>query len=155
MSQVRFATLSDIPFLLIMGNNMHKESRYAIYPFDDLKGARMLRELIVSRQGIVLMTDNAFLMGRVAEYFFGPTLYAYEYVLYVEPSARGGMDAVKLVKAYIVRAQILGAEDVHIENTTLVNTARSETFFLRMGFKRIGGNFVMEFPKEVSNVRVC
>jgi GNAT superfamily N-acetyltransferase len=138
------AMLSDIPRMLQMGRRMHAESRYARNSFNEDKLADLFKTLIESPSGIVVLTQHGMLFGLVAEHWFGNDKYAAEWVLYVEPEYRRHGEAVHLVNVYIQRAIELGAVEIHIENTTDVDTERTEVFFGRMGFRRIGGNFVME-----------
>jgi GNAT superfamily N-acetyltransferase len=140
----RLATLEDLPFISSMCVDMHLESRYSKYVLDLEKVEAKVAALIESPIGIVLVTGNGFLMGGVADFWFGPAKYAFEWLLYVKPEARGSSEAPVLAKAYVVRAKELGAIDVHIENTTGVEVERVERLFTKLGFARVGGNFVME-----------
>lgn len=144
MTTARKVTLDDMQDLLDMSQAMHAESRYASYTLDLEKLRRLYTSLIESPSGIMLRTANGFLAGGVADYFFGPALYAFEFILYVSPEARGSSEAPTLAKAYIEAAKALRAVDVHIENTTGCEIEKVERFFLKLGFARMGGNFIME-----------
>jgi GNAT superfamily N-acetyltransferase len=144
MTTARLATLEDLPFISSMCVDMHLESRYSKYVLDLEKVEAKVAALIESPIGIVLVTANGFLMGGVTDFWFGPAKYAFEWLLYVKPEARGSSEAPALVKAYAVRAKELGAVDVHIENTTGVEVEKVERLFTKLGFARVGGNFVME-----------
>lgn len=144
MTTARKATLEDMQQILAWCKDMHVESRYANYALDEAKLEELVARLIQAERGIVLVTQNGVLVGGVADYFFGPALYAFELLLYVAPEARGSSEAPTLVKAYLEAARALRAVDVHIENTTGCETEKVERLFSKLGFQRCGGNFVME-----------
>lgn len=132
-----------------MGRAMHAESRYRRLSWNEGKVEALFRKILLSPNGIFLVSENktgltGFLFGSVAEYYFSDDKYAFEFVLYVKPEHRGSRGAIELTKAYIEQATSLGAREIHIENTTMVETERTEKFFERMGFRLIGGNFIME-----------
>lgn len=146
---MRRATVHDIPQCLAMGVAMHAESRYRHLSWNSEKTENLFRQTLLSPSGIVLVTENdsgltGFLFGAVSAYYFGDDKYAFEFVLYVKPEHRHSRCAVELTKGYIEQAKLLGAKDIHIENTTMVETERTEKFFERMGFHRTGGNYIME-----------
>lgn len=144
MTTARKATLDDMQDLLDMSQAMHGESRYANLALDLEKLRSLYTRLIESPNGIVLRTANGFLAGGVGTYFFGPATYAFQYVLYVSPEARGSSEAPALVKAYVAAAKDLRVVDVHIENSTGCEVDKVERFFIKLGFARLGGNFIME-----------
>ena len=146
---MRPATIDDIPQCLSMGEDMHKESRYRNLSWNPEKVEKLFEKIMESPNGIFLVTENGngltgFLFGAVTTYYFGDDKYAFEYVLYVKPGNRGSRCAAELTKGYIEKAKSLGAKEEHIENTTMVETERTEKFFERMGFHRTGGNYIME-----------
>lgn len=138
------ANADSIPRMLSMCKRMHAESRYSHLDYSEEKMAALIWSLLRHPTGIVLEQPNGLLLGIVDEYWFGRDKYAYEMLLYVEPAFRGSPQAVRLVQAYIDRAKVFGAKDIHIENTTGIQTEGIENFFQRMGFGRVGGNFLME-----------
>lgn len=144
MTTARQATVEDLPQILGWCQDMHAESRYSKYVLDLDKLERKIATLIEAPAGIVLITANGFLVGSVLEYWFGPAKYAAELLLYVAPEARGSSEAPTLVKAYVERAKALGAVDVHVENTTGCDVEKVERLFSKLGFTRVGGNFIME-----------
>lgn len=139
---IRDATLNDVSHLLGLSARMHAESRYAKFSLSLEKLSRLYTALINSPWGIVLLSEHGCIIGAVDEYWFGYDLYAYEYVLYVDPEHRGKSEAQALIKAYQTRSAQLGVKDIHIENTTGVEVDRTERLFALMGFERVGGNFI-------------
>lgn len=140
----RKASIHDIPTLLRFSLQMHAESRYSKYTLSETKVKETLIWLLMAAEGILLITDHGFLAGTVEEYWFGHAKHAQEFLLYVLPDWRGNGEAVSLVRAYVQQAKELGAKDIHIEDTTMIQPERNEKFFSRMGFQRVGGNFLME-----------
>ncbi len=144
MTMTRPATIDDLPRVLDMCLDMHQESRYSNYALDWKKIREQFVAIMNAPHGIFLITDNGFLLGAVAEYWFGPAKYAFELLLYVKPEARGSSEAPTLVKAYAAAAKALGAVDIHVENSTGYESEKVERLFAKLGFTRVGGNFIME-----------
>jgi N-acetylglutamate synthase-like GNAT family acetyltransferase len=142
---IRRATFEDIPELLLMGQHMHAESpRFSKLAFSVKKVAKLAKFLIDSPRGILLISEHGMFWGSVAPAFFSEELCAEDYVLYVEPEYRGNMEAVRLLKGYIAEARKLGAKDIGISNSTLVDKDRVAEFFRRIGFQEVGTSFTME-----------
>ncbi len=140
---IRKATIGDIPQILEWGRAMHLESGYSELDFSVAKIVGMARRMVGATSECLFVSDNGFFAGGMAEYWFGGDRKTFDYALYIEPESRGSSQSVRLVRAYIEWARSVGAKRCHIANTTEVNIERVEKFFLALGFKRIGGNFVM------------
>jgi len=140
---IKHATRADLPFLMYLCEQMHNESpRFGVFPFSDAKVSKMLRAEIVNPDSIVLVSDNGMLLATVQAMIFGDTLGSNDKLFYVEPGARGTMQAARLVKEYIAEAKRRGVVDIGIGNETETK-GRVEDLYLRLGFRRTGGNFVL------------
>lgn len=144
MHHCREATVFDIPFIADLSEAMHRESRYAKYPFRRDKIEALVNGLIHDPNGIVLITTHGMLYGIVDEFWFGDGRFANEFVLFVDADHRKTGEAVVLVREYIAAAKLRGAQEVMIEASTLVDTESTDRFFSRIGFTFCGGNFFMD-----------
>ena len=142
--EVRRATDNDVLFMRELGVAMHAECRYSNLNLDLDKWEALLRDLISDQRGIVLVSDHGMLVGLVDEYFFGHDKHAMEYVWYVDPAHRNSGEGSALLVEYAAIARAMGVKDIHVENSTGVNVDATEQLFVRLGFKRLGGNYVME-----------
>lgn len=140
----RRATVDDLGFILGMSQAMHAESRYAHLPCDMAKIEERVRTLLQAKSGLVFVTPHGFILGFVAQYWFGSSLYAAELVLYVQPEARRSGEAAALINAYVEGARTLQVREVNIENSTGYEIAGVEALFAKCGFTRTGGNWIKE-----------
>lgn len=140
---IREATRNDLPSILAWGEMMHQESRFREDRFDEEKVQRLALELMEKQGGILLIGKSGMFAGAVRPRWYGPDLYATDLAIYVEPVARGGTEGMRLIRAFIMKARSLGVADRNIEigNSTGVEIERTEKFFSKLGFEKLGGNF--------------
>lgn len=74
---------------------------------------------------------------------FTSSIVATEHYLYLRPEYRGGKEAWKLIKAFIVGAKHLGARDVVFSNGFGGDPAKVEKLFERCGLSRVGSIFTL------------
>jgi GNAT superfamily N-acetyltransferase len=139
---IRAATHADLPRLLELGRLMHAESHYARLMFDADTVQQTLE--MVLEKGFLFVHEcdgriNAGMAAVITRSWFGPALIATDLALFVEPAARGGMAAPRLVKRYMEWAESSGADDVQLGVTTGVHAEKTGAFFERMGFYSVGG----------------
>ncbi|OFX12212.1 MAG: hypothetical protein A2516_03395 [Alphaproteobacteria bacterium RIFOXYD12_FULL_60_8] len=140
---------ADIDAMIEMGRRLHAESRFRTLPLEIDRmqevGRRGLKDgnpgLIVAERDGQMVGMAVVLLG---EYYFAPVRTATVQLLYVLPEARGGAAAVKLLRALRRWSAENRAHDLHINVTTAIDTARTDRFLRRMGFKQTGGNYVLE-----------
>lgn len=139
----------DLAAMLDLGRVLHAESRYRALALDE---ARMLNVgrmgLAKGNPGLILAERNGQLVGMAVvvagEHFFSAAKTATVQLIYVHPKARGGSAAVKLLRALRRWAAEAGAADLHVNNTTSIDAARTDRFLRHMGFRQTGGNYVLE-----------
>jgi len=146
---VRLArTEADIDAMVALGRLLHAESRYRAYPLDDARMREIGRRGLGGNPGLIVAERDGRAVGMaivaLGEHFFSPALTATVLLLYVEPQARGGMAAVKLLRAVRRWAAKNGAKDLHVNVTTGIKIDRTDRFLRRMGFRQTGGNYVLE-----------
>lgn len=140
---IRAATQDDIPALLALGYRMHAESVYAPFSFNEDK-VRSVLESLLSGSGCVIVFERAgvilgYFLGMLTEHWFGDSTLACDLALYVVPEHRGGPAAVRLLRAYMNWARLVGADDVQIAQSTGVAIDRVAHLYQRFGFVPVGG----------------
>jgi GNAT superfamily N-acetyltransferase len=146
---IRQATYSDIPALLYLGQVMHAESAYSPYDYNPAKVAELAETLIDAEHGIALVAEDegviqgAFL-GVVYPHWFGDDLVSTDYALFMHPDCRGGTQAYRLIKRYIVEARAKGAKQIMLANSTGVVPSRVAALFESLGFHRLGYVFELQ-----------
>jgi GNAT superfamily N-acetyltransferase len=122
MAKIRAATLEDVPAIVEMAKRFYPESPYpAIYgdmPKEQAAGLAIVAMQGMAEQGIVpgvmLVAElDGQLVGMLCAHIdpatFTPAVIAAELVWWVEPEHRGGMTAVRLLRAGEADAKARGA----------------------------------------------
>lgn len=143
---IRDALPEDVPGIVLLGEEMFKQSQFARYDFDYQKVTDTIYRLIEDPDGIALVAENsselmAGFAAQFSEHWFGKCRVSYDMAFFIAPCVRGSMVAARIVRAYIERARAAGIDEVLIGNSTGSHAEATERFFTLMGFDRIGGNF--------------
>lgn len=140
---IRPATHADIHKLLELGEAMHAESRYAAHPWDTLKVGALIRGLIESPDGLVLVAERdgelvgGFLAMVSLAFYSSVTRIAEDFALFVHPGKRGGLAGSQLLAAYLDWAQGKGAIP-RAGITTGVAPEQTARLFAAHGFTAVG-----------------
>lgn len=146
---IRNATHEDIDVLVLLGREMHKESRYREMPFSEPKVRNLLAGMIVDPNGCLLVYEKdgkitGGIAGFISEHYFSTGKIASDLALFITQDKRGGMAAARLVKAFAQWATEAGADIVQVGVTTGVNTDGVERLYNALGFKNVGIVFSLE-----------
>lgn len=140
---IRHATPTDIPALLTLAKTMHAESRFTILDFDMQKMRSLFEHLEAHENGALLMAESAgtaigFVAAGIAQDYFGNSVMAFEYGVYVAPAHRGSMAGVRLIKTFLAWARERGVDYINMGVTTGVTTDRTGALYERLGAKKVG-----------------
>ena len=144
------ATAEDIPEMVRLSSLMHKESAYSKFNFDAVKLANNFAFWVNNPDYFVVIAkdDNGETVGGycgyVTEYFFGKDLIACDLGLFIDPERRGGMTAIRLIKAFEDWAKSRGAKEVCPGTTTMVAPERTSRLYERLDYKVVGSIFKKE-----------
>lgn len=140
---IRPAVVDDLPRLMFLAVEMHRESRFRTYPFDEGKVGTMYLRLIENASGDcfawVAEAGNGVvggLMAQIYEPHFSTQRVAGDYGLFLHPKHRGGVAAMRLVKQYKRWAEEQGAIP-ELGNNTGVNPEMYDRFVRAMGFRPV------------------
>lgn len=95
--------------------------------------------------GFIAIQDNkiiGFISGLFSEYFFSNRKQVSDLGFFVLPEFRGSRAALKLVKSLENWAKEMGADDLHLGQTTAVEMDKTRQFYERLGYKTVGFNTV-------------
>lgn len=139
---IRPATPDDIPRLVELGRLLHSTSRYADQAYDDGIAGGFFEQLI-SGVGVVFVAERdcvviGGLAGGITEQWFSTELLAFDYSFFIEPGARHGITATRLVNAFTHWAKARGANRVQIGITTGINVEGTARFYRAQGFEDAG-----------------
>lgn len=144
---LRMATLDDLPAIVVLGRQMHASSTYAPMDYDPDRVKETVACLLDKSQFVVVAEDTngqvvGGMLGTVTQSWFGQDMVANDLALFVSQDARGGMAAVRLLKAFVQWAKLAGAKQIRPGVTT--GHVRAEQLFDKLGFTRCGASFVMQ-----------
>jgi GNAT superfamily N-acetyltransferase len=142
------ATLLDIPRIVDLGQQLHDTSDYRDIPFNRAKVGYLMASLIQGA-GVVFVhrRDGEIvggIAGAVAEHWFSDELHGFEFSFFLEPSARHGITALRLVRAFENWCRLRGAKSIRMGITTGINQEGTAGFYRHIGFKDAGVLFQLE-----------
>lgn len=138
--KIREITQGDVQTVLELAKDMHKESWFAAYDFDEAKAASIWerKQLFPNDWCLLLAEDNdqiiGVFVGFIVEHFFGRDRLSSDLILYVDPAHRGGTAAMRLVKAYEEWARNAGVKEIQLGIATNVHVDRTARLFEKLGF---------------------
>ena len=150
---VRPAVHGDINQFIELGREMHAESIFHVYDFDEAKLRSYIEMLIDQDWGIALAlvdgnkTVGGFL-GVIVEHWFGKDKWASDVALFVAAEHRSGRAGLQLLHAYVDEAKRSGANQVVMANSTGYEPDRVARLFGKAGLKQVGYVMSMHVPKE-------
>jgi len=145
---IRPAKHSDVPRLIELGTLLHATTSYSTMSFCPDKSAAFLHELI-NGQGVVFVAEVrgeviGGMAGAVTDQWFSNDLIAYDYSVFVEPSKRNGVIAIRLIQAFKEWAKIKGAKQIYMGIGTGVSVEGTTRLYESQGLRSIGPLLMME-----------
>lgn len=148
---IRDATHVDIPTMLALGRQMHAESRYAAFPWNDAKVDALLRTLIDSDDGLALVAEKGGeliggFLGAAFDHWCTDARQSSDFAMFVTPEHRGGMVGLRLLRRYAAWAAGRGVPPglIGCGITTGVDLAASTRLYQACGFEHVGHLFTYE-----------
>lgn len=133
---------------VLLGKQMHEESVYRVMQYDSEKVMTLaVRALDATDEGllVIAVSDDdendviGFMFGSVSEAYFSHDRIARDYAMFVKNDKRGGIAAVRMLKAYESLAAKKGAVLSFLGTTTGVDAQRTLDLYNRLGYQQIGG----------------
>ena len=145
---IRPAKHSDVSRLIELGTLLHATTSYSTMNFCPDKSATFLHELI-NGQGVVFVAEVrgevvGGMAGAVTDQWFSNDLIAYDYSLFVEPSKRNGVIAVRLIQTFKEWAKLKGAKQIYMGIGTGVSVEGTARLYESQGLRNIGPLLMME-----------
>lgn len=140
----RFQDMKDADRMIALGARMHAESIFASEPYIPAKLAAYCRFwLLQPHAGVaILAEDNSEVVGMMAgwcvESFFNHERTARDMILYIRPDKRGGMTALRLVRAFEDWAKEVGARHINIGISAGIDNQRAAKFYQSLGYAQRG-----------------
>lgn len=146
---IRPAIKEDINDLVVLGREMHEESRFAGLTFSEEKVRHLLAHLIDDPNGCLLVSEKDGVIiggfaGFISEHYFSTDKVANDFALFIGKADRGGMSAALLLRSFVKWAKKQGAALIQVGITTGVHVEESTRLYNALGFKTVGPLFAYE-----------
>lgn len=137
---MRLIVPSDTHNIVEMLRVLREESPAYNYVEDDPVWVAGNLEPLLERDAIVgvIEPERGFMIGAVYNTWYSKRIEAAEQLLYVHPDHRGGLLAVRLIKAFEALARSAGATYLHVGATTDMAEDRTRELYMRLGYEPKG-----------------
>jgi GNAT superfamily N-acetyltransferase len=137
---IRPMTRNDVPVLIALGADMHRESRYAHLDFDPNKLLDLADSVLADPDTYLALVCEVegvqvgFCAAYVVSHFFGHDLTSGDFAVYVLPEHRKGMAGVKLIKGYLEWCDSKGVKEPLLGVSAGIMPERIGKLYERLGF---------------------
>lgn len=137
---MRLIVPSDTHFIVEMLRIMRTESPTYSYAEDDPVWVRSNLEPLLERNALtgIIEPEKGFMIGAIFNTWYSKQIIAAEQLLYVHPDHRGGMLAVRLIKAFENLARERKAEYIDVGATSGMQEERTRDLYMRLGYEPKG-----------------
>lgn len=146
--RVEAATADDAAEIAALGQLLHDTSSYAAIPYRAEKVEALMRNLANGAGAVFVVRRDGAIVGGIAggvtEHWFSDQLLGFEYSFFIEPTARNGFVAIKLIAAFKTWCKQRGAKSVRMGITTGINEEGTAAFYRHIGFQDAGVLFQVE-----------
>lgn len=147
---VRFATPLDVPALVVLGKRMHVLTRFRHFSFDEPRLTQALNAALTEGKNryVCLVAQNSqgevvgVLLAVLEQHIFSSQLIASIMHYDVLPEARPGGWGVRLLRAFELWAKNRRVVEISFGINSGDELGTVGRFAARMGFEKVGENFV-------------
>lgn len=125
----------DVRYIITMARRFHEESGVKS-KFSEKRFKATLLHCMT--QGFASMTEDGFMLGIASPSFYSDDVVATEICLYVMPEKRGGMQAARLIKAFVSWADEQRASEIVAGVSVGINDPVADGLYMRLGFAKRG-----------------
>lgn len=142
--RIRPMTVFDIEKLIALGRLMHIESVYASLDFNEEKLFIFGMSILASQNYICMVAENSdgiivgMFVGYWSEHPFGRSKIANDFILFVEPDARGTTAAPRLIKSFENWCRDHDVSMIALGTSTGVNPERTFALYEKLGYTLTG-----------------
>tara|TARA_R110000744_G_scaffold37442_1_gene85800 strand:- start:39 stop:479 length:441 start_codon:yes stop_codon:yes gene_type:complete len=130
----------DIPVMISLGAEMHRESRYSNLDFDPARLWALGDQIMANPESYlsaVYEKDGemvGFVIAFATPHFFGNDLTSGDFAIYVLPEHRQGMVGVKLIKKYSKWCEDRGVKEPMLGVSAGIRPDRIGELYKRLGY---------------------
>jgi GNAT superfamily N-acetyltransferase len=131
---MRLVNSDDVDFIADCLLDIHAESpAYSRFEIDHTHARAHLNGMCSNGYGYIEPDKGFILFGSMAQWF-SPTIELYEILLYVRPEFRGGMTAIRLVKAMEGYAERVGITTIHVGTSLGISDEKAIKLYQGLGY---------------------
>lgn len=146
MVEIRKATQDDFDNIMIMCLRLRNESpRYSHLGFNVEKLSNLVSKLIEDGSVFVAQKKKfiiGMISGTICEHLFSLDKFVCDLTVYIDPKHRGGMTAIKLIRAYEKWAVDLGISEIVLGVSTGINAERTVSLYKKLGYYLSGYSLI-------------
>ena len=146
--KVEVATPEDAAEIAALGQLLHDTSSYAAIPYRPAKVEALMRNLASGAGAVFVVRKDGAIVGGIAgavgEHWFSDELHGYEYSFFVREDARNAYTAIKLLNAFRIWCERMGAKSVRIGITTGIHPEKTAGLYRMLGYRDAGSLFQLE-----------
>lgn len=140
---IREATFDDLEEAILLGYEMHQESRHSVFAYSPERVASFFSQCIVSDDYLFLVEQQQSgivggFIGFCLPQWFSDDLHAGDFALFLKPEARGGTSALRMVKQYTYWAKRKGAKVITLGVSTGVKREETGALYEFCGYRKFG-----------------
>ena len=140
---VRRATAADLPELVEMALDMHRQTGFSVFSVNRDKVEWYLRDLL-ENAFVVVGPGRGFFSGDVSSSWFSEDLCGWHKILYFYPKYRGRRLGVRFLRLFEDWAVARGARFIVIAVSSGVDVGRTGKLFEHRGYTCLGGVYRKE-----------
>lgn len=135
-------TYTDIPEVINLGLQLHKESVHSKWEYDEAFTMDLVGKVLLDVEHETFHSDLAKEDGKIIGMLFGlqyspafvKAKVAADIMLYVIPEKRNGTLALKLIRTFEKWARYHKLSGIQLGTTTGINSERTSKFYNRLGY---------------------
>lgn len=135
--RVEVATPEDAAEIAALGQLLHDTSSYAAIPYRAEKVEVLMRSLAAGAGAVFVVRRDGAIVGGIAggvtAHWFSDELLGFEYSFFIEPTARNGFVAIKLIAAFKTWCKQQGAKRVRIGDRAAIGESSLDSPTPRSG----------------------
>jgi GNAT superfamily N-acetyltransferase len=144
---IRLMEPKDLPAVIALGSQMHQESVYSKFDFDENKLGRLLYNHIINPKTLFAYVGSSkgaltgVFLGSIGEHYFGTDLIASDTLWYVSPQSRGSRVGLQLLRAFENWAKERDAAEIYVGVSSGLSADKTGTMLQKLGYDVVGGNY--------------
>ena len=138
---------TDVPGVINLGYQMHQESVYRYFDYDEGKCGRLLYHFMTNPNTCFAYVGESngeltgVFLGSIGEHYFGTDLIASDTLWYVTPEARGSRVGLQLLRKFEQWGKERNAAEIYVGVSSGLSADKTGSMLQKLGYDVVGGNY--------------